>query len=326
MKDIPIALERVRSPFFKDLRQFIRARGLAYSTEKTYVGWIRRFIMFSSKRHPKLMGAAEVEAFLSSLVVTHNVSVNTQKTALNALNFLYREYLKCPFEDINIHAAKVHRTIPIVLSHAEAQLIINQLQDPYRLLTQLMYGSGIRISEAIRLRVKDVDFSMNTLLVRRGKGNKDRVTVLPKSLLPRLRQQIAMALAQHAVDHSAGCGEVYMPFALARKYPKGSTEPAWQYIFPAQQLAPDPRSDKIRRHHVMDNSVQRQVREAVRRAGIHKKCSCHTFRHSFATRLLEKGYDIRTIQELLGHSDVSTTEIYTHVVKQGGMGVISPID
>lgn len=326
MKDIPIPIRAERSPFMRGLREFIRSKGLAYRTEQTYLHWIRRYIVFSGKRHPRELSEPDVEAFLSHLAVHQSVAVNTQKTALNAVVFLYRSYLDRPLENLQITKAKVPRTVPVVFSHQEALSIIDMLAEPYRLLTELMYGSGLRVSEAIRLRVKDIDFAMNTLLVRRSKGNKDRVTVLPRSLALRLQQQVTLALSQHQVDLAAGVGDVYMPDALPRKFKSAGKDPAWQYVFPANNVSIDPRNEVRRRHHVMDNTLQRQVRQAARRAAIYKKCGCHTFRHSFATRLLESGYDLRTIQELLGHSDVKTTEIYTHVVKQGGGGVISPID
>lgn len=326
MKDVPVPVGAERSEFIRSLREHIRSKGLAYRTEQTYLHWIKRFILFSGKRHPRTLSEPDVEAFLSYLAVHKSVSINTQKTALNAVVFLYRSYLDQPLENLQITKAKVPRTVPVVFSHKEALTVIEALQEPYRLLTELMYGSGLRVSEAIRLRVKDIDFAMNTLLVRRSKGNKDRVTVLPRSLEARLHQQVSFSLSQHWIDLAAGVGEVYMPDALSRKFKSSGKDPAWQYVFPANNLAQDPRDGVWRRHHIMDNTLQRQVRRAASRAAIYKKCGCHTFRHSFATRLLESGYDLRTIQELLGHSDVKTTEIYTHVVKQGSSGVISPID
>ena len=325
MKDIPISISSEKSPFLQQVRTVIRSQGKAYKTEKAYVHWIKRFIYFIGKRHPKEVGEQEIEAFLSHLAVNKQVSINTQKTALNAIVYVYRHVLERKLE-LAFTYAKVPRQLPVVFTHAEAMAIITNLPQPYRLIAQLMYGSGLRVSEVIRLRVKDIDFGMNCLLVRRSKGNKDRVTVLPQQVLGQLRNQIQIVSSLHQQDLAHGVGEVYMPDALARKYPRGASELAWQYVFPSAKTAKDPRSGKERRHHVMDNSVQRQVRQAVREVGIHKKCGCHTFRHSFATRLLESGYDLRTIQELLGHSDVSTTEIYTHVVKQGGKGVVSPID
>ena len=326
MKDIPIDLSTEPSAFLRQVRTLIRSQGKAYKTEQTYIHWIKQFIYFSNKQHPKDLAEPEISAFLTHLAVNRTCSTNTQKTALNAIVYMYRHALKRDLENIAFSYAKVPRQIPVVFTHEEAMSVICTLPNPYRLMAELMYGGGLRISEVIRLRVKDVDFGMNCLIIRRSKGNKDRVTVLPTQAQQSLQEQIEYVRVLHAQDLSNGIDEVYMPDALARKYPRGARELTWQFVFPSSHPAKDPRSDKIRRHHVMDSSVQRQVRNAIRAVGIHKKCGCHTFRHSFATRLLEGRYDIRTIQELLGHSDVSTTEIYTHVVKQGGRGVVSPLD
>lgn len=326
MNDIPTPLDQEKSPFLREVREVIRGRGLAYKTEKTYINWVKQFIYFTGKQHPKDLGETEVCDFLTYLAVEKNVSVNTQKTALNSIVFLYRDVIKRPLEDINhIHSHKT-TSIPTVFTHNEASRVIAGLSGCYRLLAELMYGSGLRISEAIKLRVKDIDFGMNTIIVRNGKGNKDRVTLLPQKLVEALSNQLTLVSALHNQDTADGCGEVYLPNALARKYPNAPSELGWQYLFPASQTSTDPRSGVLRRHHVMDSTVQKQVKESIRKAKIYKKCGSHTFRHSFATRLLEKGYDLRTIQELMGHSDVKTTEIYTHVVKRGGKGVISPID
>ena len=272
------------------------------------------------------MGAAEIEAFLSHLAVHKNVAISTQKTALNALMFLFNQFLKKDVKDLVFNYAKLPRNIPVVFTHAEACAVIGGLPAPYRLMASLMYGSGLRVSECVRLRVQDFDFGMNNLMIRNGKGNKSRITVLPETLISDIRAQIDLVKAQHVVDLKQGFGEVYMPHALARKYPSGARHLTWQYVFPAFHRAKDPRSDVMRRHHVMISTVQGRVAQAIREANILKKSGCHTFRHSFATRLLMKGYDIRTIQELLGHSDIRTTEIYLHVVRKGGRGVISPID
>ena len=309
------------------LRQKIRARGLAYKTEKTYLHWIYRYIRFhGGNRHPKDMAEAEVGAFLDYLAVQRHCSASTQATALNALVFLYRDFLGQPLELVDFQRAKKPRRIPTVFSENEAQAVIAQLEGEYRLMALLMYGSGLRVSECIRLRVKDIDFDMNSLLVRNGKGGKDRVTVLPQSLETALRDQLEFVRARHAKDLADGVGEVYLPNALARKYPSAPAEFAWQYVFPAHGLSKDPRSGVMRRHHIYDRTVQKTVKKALNAARVYKKAGCHTFRHSFATHLLQAGYDIRTIQELMGHADVSTTEIYTHVVKQGGRGVRSPAD
>ncbi len=324
--DIPRPIPDQPVRFLDQLRQFIRQQNKAYKTEKTYLHWVKRFIRFHGKKHPGDMGEAEIEAFLGDMAVRRHASVSTQRTALNALVFLYKQFLGRDLQALDYKYSLAQRNIPVVFSHREATLIIQLLDEPYRLLAHLMYGAGLRISECCRLRIKDVDFEMNALVVRKSKGNKDRVTLLPRIAIDRLKEQIELVKAIHQRDIANGCGEVYLPFALAKKYPSAATELAWQYVFPAQNLSRDPRSDVERRHHVMDSTVQRCVRVALQQSRINKKASCHTFRHSFATRLLENGYDIRTIQKLLGHSDVKTTEIYTHVTKQGGLGVKSPVD
>jgi integron integrase len=324
MNDIPTPVSQEKSPFLRELITFIRSKGLAYKTEQSYLHWIRRFVLFHNKKHPRELSEKDIEAFLGYLAIQRNVAINTQKTALNSLIFLYKQFFKRDLQPLEFSYARSARAIPVVFTHAEALSVIDQLSGEYQLMAMLMYGSGLRVSECIRLRVKDVDFGMNNLIVRQGKGNKDRVTVLPEHVKPALEQQIKLALLLHRRDLGAGLGEVYMPYALARKY--SATAPEWQYVFPAQNTAIDPRAGIRRRHHVLDRTVQNNVRRAVTLAGIRKKCGTHTFRHSFATRLLERGYDLRTIQELLGHRDVKTTEIYTHVVQKGGRGVISPLD
>lgn len=324
--DVPPPLPTPPVRFLDKLRGFIRMRGLAYKTEKTYLFWIKRFIRFHDRKHPETMGASEVEAFLSNLVLQANASVATQRVALNALVFLYREFLGAPLENLNYEAARKPRKLPTVFSPEEARAAIGNMKDEFRLIAMLMYGSGLRINEVLRLRVKDVDFGMQQLVVRSGKGNKDRVTLLPDSLIRPLTQQIESALLQHASDLARGYGSVYLPTALSRKYPNASREPDWQYVFPAKDFSVDPRSGIQRRHHMLDRTVQKHFRKAIRSAGIRKPANSHTFRHSFATRLLEAGYDIRTIQKLLGHTDIRTTEIYTHVVRKGGFGVRSPVD
>ena len=330
--DVPPSLPAAPSRFIDRLRMFIRSRNMAYATEKTYVHWVLSYIRFHGRKHPQRLSASHVDAFLSHLAVHKHCSPATQKTALNALVFLYREFLGLPLEGLNFTHSRKPQRVPVVFSHEEAQALIRHLEGVNQLVARLMYGAGLRINEALRLRVKDVDFAMQQITVRAGKGNKDRTTLLPDSLIEPLRLQIDVALARHRQDLADGYGEVYMPFALARKYPGQAKGPGWQYVFPAAQLSDDPRSRDDagqavrRRHHVLDRSVQRAIAVAMREAGIHKHGSSHTLRHSFATRLLENGYDIRTIQKLLGHADVKTTEIYTHVVKKGGFGVRSPVD
>ena len=272
------------------------------------------------------MGAQEIEAFLNHLALNRNVTVNTQKTALNALAFLYKRFLGKNIDDLHFRNSSRKRRIPIVFSHKEASRVISYLPKQYQLIAKLMYGSGLRLNECLRLRVKDIDFEMNTINVINGKGGKDRITLLPEALIDLLEDQIKYVKRLHQFDMENGCGEVYLPNALEKKYPKAAVQLSWKFLFPSNNISTDPRSDKLRRHHIMDSTVQRQIKKAIILAGINKHCGSHTFRHSFATRLLEMKYDIRTIQELLGHSDVSTTEIYTHVVKHGGCGVKSPID
>lgn len=323
--DIPAPLPPKPVRLLDKVRSRIRLRGMAYKTEKTYLFWIKRFIRFHGRQHPKQMGSVEVEAFLSHLVLQANVSSSTQRVALNALVFLYR-FLDQPLEDLSFERARKPAKLPTVFSADEARSVIRVLQGEYKLVAMLLYGSGLRINEALRLRVKDIDFEMQQLIIRSGKGNKDRITLLPDVLIEPLRQQIAFALKQHQADMLKGFGSVYLPAGLARKYPNASEEAGWQYVFPAAELSRDPRSGTRRRHHLMDRTVQKHFRIAILKAGIRKPAGSHTFRHSFATRLLENGYDLRTIQKLLGHSDVRTTEIYTHVVRKGGFGVRSPVD
>ena len=309
------------------VRERIRFKHYSIRTEQAYLDWIRRFVRHFGKRHPREMGAEEVQAFLSYLAVTGNVAASTQNQAKSALLFLYKEVLgiELPWLD-KIEAAKTSRRLPVVLTHSEVALVLLKMEGTTGLVAHLLYGTGMRIMEGLRLRVKDVDFGRGEILVRDGKGAKDRVTMLPASLVPALREQLARVRELHRQDLAAGYGEVYLPYALDRKYPAAGREWMWQYVFPSAKLAVDPRSGVVRRHHVLDQAVQRAIRQAVRDAGIAKPATPHTLRHSFATHLLESGYDIRTVQELLGHSDVSTTMIYTHVLNRGGRGVASPLD
>lgn len=324
--DVPPKLPDVPTRFMDRLRALIRSRNMAYKTEQTYCHWIKRFIRFHGMQHPSACSAKEVEQFLPHLAVQRNSSISTQRTALNAIVFLFREFLEQPLEELSFELARKPRRLPTVFTHDEVRAIIGNLRDESQLVARLMYGSGLRINEALRLRIKDVDFGMQQIIVRSGKGNKDRVTLLPDSLIEPLGLQVGICLALHRKDLAQGHGEVYMPAALDRKYPSAGREPAWQYLFPAAKLSVDPRSGVLRRHHLLDRSIQRAISSAIRKAGIYKQANSHALRHSFATRLLEAGYDIRTIQKLLGHADVRTTEIYTHVVRKGGFGVRSPVD
>lgn len=305
----------------------LRVAHYSLRTEKTYLAWIKRFILFNDKRHPKDMGKPEIEAFLTHLAVDRHVAASTQNQALNAILYLYRKVLEIdlPWMDDVVRAKRPER-VPEVLSTQEVGRLLAQLDDTYKLMACLLYGSGLRLMEVIRLRVKDVDFDYQQIVVRDGKGAKDRVTPLPSSVTTELKAQLDYVARQHRDDLKGGYGAVYLPNALATKYPNAEHELAWQYVFPSSRLSRDPRSGATRRHHVNEKGLQQAVKRAVRRAGINKKASCHTLRHSFATHLLERGSDIRTVQELLGHKNVQTTMLYTHVLKRGGRGVVSPLD
>jgi len=310
------------------VRDRLRLKHYSLRTETAYVGWIKRYIFFHGKRHPREMGKAEVEAFLTSLAVERNVAASTQSQALAALLFLYGEVLgiELPWLD-EITRAKKPVRLPTVLTREETLALLEQIGDAeLHLVTSLLYGSGLRLLEGLRLRVKDVELARNEIVVRDGKGGKDRVTMLPQRLVAPLRAQIARAKLVHEADVARGKGEVWLPDALAVKYPNAAKAWGWQYVFPAAGLSTDPRSGEVRRHHLDEKRVQRAVKAAAHKAGLVKPVSPHTLRHSFATHLLEGGYDIRTVQELLGHSDVSTTMIYTHVLNKGGRGVTSPLD
>ena len=306
-----------------------RLRTLHYSirTEQVYVDWARRFVLHHSKRHPRDMGATEVEAFLSHLAVQRNVSAATQNQAKSALLFLYREVLGIELPWLSeVVSAKQSRRLPVVLTEREVRELLLQLNGTTGLVASLLYGTGMRLLEGLRLRIKDVEFTRREILIRAGKGNKDRVTVLPENLIAPLQQQIAKTRALYLKDMAEGLGEVWLPDALAQKYPRAAITWGWQFVFPSTQRSIDPRSGVERRHHLCEQTVQRAVALAARRAGIDKPCSPHVLRHSFATHMLQAGYDIRTVQELLGHADVATTQIYTHVMNRGGRGVLSPFD
>ena len=309
------------------VRDRIRLKHYSIRTEDTYVEWTRRFILFHGKRHPREMGPGEVESFLTHLAVHGRVSASTQNQAKSALLFLYKEVLgeELPWLD-NIETAKRPARLPVVLTVEEVTAILAGVDGTGGLILKLLYGTGMRILECLRLRVKDIGFIKREIVVREGKGFKDRVTMLPESLIEPLQAHLQRVERLHTSDLAQGHGEVYLPYALERKYPKAAREWGWQYVFPSIKRSVDPRSGVIRRHHADEQNIQRIMRRAVRAAGIHKLATPHTLRHSFATHLLESGYDIRTVQELLGHSDVSTTMIYTHVLNRGGRGVKSPLD
>jgi integron integrase len=309
------------------VREQIRLRHYSIRTEQAYVSWIKRYILFHDKKHPKDMDKAEIEAFLTYLAKDLNVSSSTQNQAFNALLFLYNQVLHKSLDDkINAIRAKKPRRLPTVMTNEEAMKVVKGLSGSNKLVAKLLYGSGLRLMECLRLRVKDIDFGMNQIMVRDGKGKIDRVTLLPESAKLKLIEHLERVKTVHENDLSQGYGKVYLPYALSRKYPNTNRDWGWQYVFPSKSLSKDPRTGEIRRHHIHENSLQKAVKKAVRLARIIKPVSCHTFRHSFATHLLEDGYDIRTVQELLGHKDVSTTMIYTHVLKKGGKAVRSPID
>jgi integron integrase len=309
------------------VRARIRRLGMSIRTEQAYAGWIRRFILANGKRHPREMGAREVEAFLTRLATHGHVAASTQNQALSALLFLYREVLQQELPWMaDVRRAKRPKRLPVVLSREEVAALLAEMSGVTWLMAGLLYGAGLRLMECVRLRVQDVDFVRREITVRRGKGGKDRRTMLPAMTVEGLQNQLAEARRVHQRDLDAGFGEVWLPNALARKYPQAAREWAWQYVFPASARSTDPRSGMTGRHHLDERVLQRAVKGAVRRAGIAKPATCHTLRHSFATHLLEAGHDIRTIQELLGHKDVATTQIYTHVLNRGGHGVLSPLD
>ena len=328
MSDAAPGEQTKRAPRLLDeVRRVMRVKHYAIRTERAYVDWIKRFIQANGRRHPRELGGREVEAFLSLLAVRGRVAARTQKKALAALLFLYREVLKTelPWMDKVVRAKRPER-VPVVLSVAEVRALLAVLEGRAWLLASLLYGSGMRLMEVLRLRIKDVDFGRSEIIVREGKGARDRRTVLPLSLVEPLQRQVERARAVHAADLREGFGQAWLPFALARKYPNAGREPGWQYLFPSERRSVDPRDGVVRRHHLDDQVVGRALKGAARRVGLVKPVSAHTLRHSFATHLLEAGYDIRTVQELLGHKDVATTQIYTHVLNRGAGGVLSPLD
>ena len=309
------------------VREVIRRLHYSIRTEQAYIDWIRRFVLFHGKRHPREMGAAEVEAFLSHLAAQGNVASSTQNQALNAIVFLYRQVLKQELGWLeDVQRAKKPGKLPVVFTQAEVKAVLTRLEGAPWLMASLLYGAGLRLMECLRLRVKDLDFEQRQLVVRDGKGGSDRITMLPDRLIAPLKTHLEKVKTIHEKDLSEGFGRVYLPFALAKKYPNADREWGWQYVFPASKRSIDPRSGIERRHHLDPTVLQRAVKQAIRSAGLVKPGSCHSLRHSFATHLLEHGYDIRTVQELLGHKDLRTTMIYTHVLNRGGKGVQSPLD
>ena len=309
------------------VRNALRVKHYSYRTEQSYIQWIKRFIYFHHKQHPVNLGEAEINAFLTHLAVNKHVTSSTQNQALSALLFLYKQVLGIELAWLDgITRAKRPSRLPTVLAKDQVLQLLDTINGTNGLIARLLYGTGMRLMEVMRLRVQDVDFDYRQIIVRHGKGAKDRSTVLPASLMAPLRQQLEHAHRIHQTDIGEGFGCVYLPFALARKYPNACREWGWQYVFPSINRSADPRDGTIRRHHLDEKNVQRAVKEAARKINLTKRVSPHTLRHCFATHLLEAGTDIRTLQELLGHKDVKTTQIYTHVMKRGGFAVHSPLD
>jgi len=309
-------------------REVLQVKQYSRRTQETYLNWVRQFILYHNKRHPRQMGVPEINQFITHLVVERHFSASTQNQALSAILFLYRHVLQIDLDAASLTGMRPSKPkrVPTVLSKTEALTVIQKMSGLYRLMAQIMYGSGLRLMECLRLRVKDIDFQNHQIIVHDGKGGDDRVTMLPDSLLEPLRLQLKYVEAQHQKDLAEGHGTVYLPNALAQKCPNASREFAWQYLFPAAELSTDPASGVKQRHHIHETSLQKAVRAAAQAAKIDKTVSPHTFRHSFATQLLQNGYDIRTVQELLGHKDVKTTMIYTHVLQRGAYSVKSPLD
>ena len=330
-------MENKNTPKFKpdphlrlmdQMHQVLRYHHYAYRTEQTYCDWILRYIKFhGSKTHPKDMGKSEIEAFLSHLATHGSVSASTQRQALNAIVFLYRHVLDKSIEDqLEPIKAKRHPRPPVVMSKAEVQRVLAQMRGNHLLMAKLLYGCGLRLMECVRLRVHDLDFERNRVYVLAAKGDKNRVTMFPKTIQDEMRQHLEKIKLLHDEDLARGQGEVYMPGALSKKYPAAAKEFRWQYVFPSKALSRDPRTGVLRRHHVLESGLQKAVKAAVNKTGITKRVSCHTFRHCFATHLLENGVNIRVVQEVMGHADVKTTEIYTHVMEKDISVVLSPLD
>ncbi len=319
-------MKRKPPKLLDQIRQACQRKHYSHATEKAYVYWVKAYIRYHQLQHPVSLDATDVSAFLTHLAQQRRVSASTQNQALAALLFLYDQILQRPLGDLGPTVrARRYKALPVVLSRAEVRDVFARLKHPHRLIVGLLYGSGLRLMEALRLRIKDVDFAYHKLVVRAGKGHKDRVTILPQALQDPLTRQIQQAIAQHDQDRAAGFGAVALPFALARKYPNAPTERGWQFVFPSHKLSRDPRDGVRRRHHIHPSSVQYAVKSAVRQHGLTKRVTPHTFRHCFATHLLEDGTDIRTVQALLGHKDVRTTMIYTHVLHRGTT-TRSPLD
>ncbi len=314
-----------KSPFLQSVRDEIRLRGYSIRTEKSYIYWIKRYILFHNKCHPSDLGAKHVKQFLSWLATDKNMAANTQKVALNALVFMYHKMLKQELGDLGFTLATKQRQLPIVLSTIEVKNVLSFLTGRNALIIELLYGSGLRITECLRLRIQDIDLAKLSLTIRDGKGNKDRQTILSRHCADQLEPYIQQAIVLQQQDNQQGFGPS-LPFALSKKYPNAFRQAAWMYIFPSHSLCPHPETGEVSRHHLHASCIRKALQPAVRQAEIRKKVNCHTFRHSFATHLLEQGQDIRTVQELLGHNDLNTTQIYTHVLGQHYAGTVSPMD
>ncbi|MBI4675704.1 MAG: integron integrase [Chloroflexi bacterium] len=308
------------------VREVIQVKHFSPKTQDTYLYWIKRYLRFHKLRPPREMGQAEVEAFLTHLAVDEHVAGSTQNQAMSALLFLYRQVLELDLGNINTLRPNKPTYVPTVLTKEEAKTVIEHLSGVCALMARLLYGSGLRVSECVQLRVKDLDFGQRQIIIRDGKGDKDRITMLPETLIPPLQEHLEQRRKLYDQDIKHGAGYVELPFALDRKYPNAHREWVWQYVFPSAQLATDPKTKLVRRWHMSESTLQKAVKEAATASKINKRVGCHTFRHSFATHLLQNGYDIRTVQELLGHKDVKTTMIYTHVLNRGGLAVRSPLD
>lgn len=313
------------SPFIESIRSEMRVRSYSIRTEKTYLFWIKRFILFNNKRHPTELGAPEVKAFLTWLVTSNNVAMNTQKVALNAIVFLYHKIMKIDLGDLGFKLATKQRTVPVVLSANEVSKILHNMTGTSKLVIEMLYGSGLRVNECLSLRIQDIVFDTLSIKVRDGKGNKDRQTLLSRNCIDRLKEHIDKAMRLQAEDNKIGFGPS-LPYALGAKYPNAFRAPGWMFIFPSKNLCPHPRTNQLCRHHLHDSGIRKALKPAVIKAQVYKKVNCHTFRHSFATHLLQTGTDIRSIQELLGHNDLATTQIYTHVIGQHFAGTVSPLD
>ena len=318
----------MRDPKFLDhVRKVIRTNHLSYSTEKTYINWIYRFIIFHNKKHPGELGGNEIAEFLTYLAVKRRVSASTQNQALNALVFLFRRVLRIPLDSFDFQRASIGKRLPVVFSRDEVRVVLSNLQGEYYLMASILYGSGLRLTECLSLRIKDIDLNLNEIIIRAGKGDNDRRSLLPHKLIPRIQRQIEKAkirLEENLLIQ--GFAGASMPEALEKKYPGAPKEVAWQYIFPSRKPAIDPRSGMLKQHYRHESFLQKEVKKAIRKSLINKHASCHTFRHSFATHLIEDGYDIRTVQELHGHTDVRSTMKYTHVLNRNKFNVRSPLD